>query len=77
MWAAPTSLVPISPAGQGLSGPCDSNFVPRLRLRPARNNQKRGIRLAVDYEFDRWNREALLGVVQGIWAEHGAALNFA
>lgn len=57
--------------------PVIPNFVPRLRLRPARNNQKRGIRLAADYEFDRWSREALLGVVRGSWAEHGVALNFA
>jgi hypothetical protein len=31
----------------------------RLRLKPARNNQRRRIRLAADYEIDRWTAEAL------------------
>lgn len=31
----------------------------RLRLEPARNNQRRRIRLAADYEIDRWTVEAL------------------
>jgi hypothetical protein len=30
-----------------------------LRLEPTRNNQRRGIRFAADYEIDRWSREAL------------------
>ena len=36
-----------------------SSFVVRLRLEPARNNQRRGIRLAADHEIDRWTVEAL------------------
>ncbi len=34
-------------------------FVGRLRLEPTRNNQRRGIRFAADFEIDRWSREAL------------------
>jgi hypothetical protein len=36
-----------------------SSFVVRLRLEPTRNNQRCGIRLAADYEIDRWTVEAL------------------
>jgi len=35
----------------------------RLRLEPTRNNQKRGIRLADDYQIDRWTVNSLAGVV--------------
>jgi hypothetical protein len=35
-----------------------------LRLEPTRNNQRRGIRFAADYEIERWNEDALLSVVQ-------------
>jgi hypothetical protein len=38
-------------------------FEIRLRLEPARNNQRRGIRLASDYVIDSWTRDALHGVV--------------
>lgn len=31
----------------------------RLRLMPARNNQRQGIRYAADYEIDRWTAESL------------------
>jgi len=31
----------------------------RLRLKPTLNNQQRGIRLASDFEIDRWTGEAL------------------
>ena len=34
----------------------------RLRLEPARNGQRARIRLASDYEFDRWTPEALAHV---------------
>lgn len=30
-----------------------------LRLEPTRNNQRRGIRFAADFEIDRWTRAAL------------------
>jgi hypothetical protein len=36
-----------------------STFFVRLRLTPTLNNQRRGVRLAADYEFDRWTVEAL------------------
>jgi PD-(D/E)XK endonuclease len=43
------------------------SFAGRLRLDPPRNNQRRGIRFACDYEFDRWvwrlmRRDGLLAV---------------
>lgn len=34
----------------------------RLRIEPARNNQKRKIRVASDYLVDNWSAKALLGV---------------
>jgi hypothetical protein len=46
-------LVPVSDA---------SNFVVSLRVKPARNNQRRGVRLAADYAVDRWTTEALRDV---------------
>ena len=36
-----------------------SPFEGRLRLEPARNNQQKGVRLAADFEIDRWGRERL------------------
>jgi len=36
----------------------------RLRLEPTRNNQRRRIRLAADYEIGRWTRESLIRVVE-------------
>ncbi len=47
-------LIPVSDA---------SVYVARLRLVPARNNQRRGIRLAADYEIDRWPLERLRSLV--------------
>jgi len=40
-----------------------ANFEGRLRLEPARNNQKRGVRFAADYEIDRWTLNGLRQVV--------------
>ena len=34
-----------------------------LRLEPARNNQRRGVRFAADYEIDRWSVESLRTLV--------------
>jgi hypothetical protein len=34
------------------------------QLRPPRNNQKRGIRLAADYELDNWSLEALVEIAR-------------
>ncbi len=33
--------------------------VVHLRLEPARNNQRRGVRFAVDYEIDRWTGDRI------------------
>ena len=38
-------------------------FGGRLRLEPTRNNQRRGIRMAADYEIDRWTPERLAALV--------------
>lgn len=40
-------------------------FEGRLRLEPARNNQRRGIRPAADFEIDRWTPERLAALVPG------------
>ena len=37
----------------------------RLRLEPTRNNQRRGVRFARDYEIERWSRGALLDLAGG------------
>jgi PD-(D/E)XK endonuclease len=37
----------------------------RLRLEPARNNQRRRIRLAADFELARWSPDALCKVANG------------
>jgi hypothetical protein len=36
-----------------------------LRLDPTRNNQKRGVRFAADYQIDRWTLDGLREVVDG------------
>jgi hypothetical protein len=36
-----------------------ATFEGRLRLEPPRNNQRKGIRLAEEYEIDRWTEEKL------------------
>jgi hypothetical protein len=47
----------------------------RLRLEPTRNNQRRRVKFASDYEIDRWTAEELTEVVSGPIpsAEAGAA----
>ena len=57
--------------------PVLSNFILRLRLGPTRNNQRRGVRFAGDYEFERWDAESLLKVARGTWVESEIALEFA
>jgi hypothetical protein len=49
----------------------------RLRLQPARNNQKRNIRLVSDYEIDCWTIEALCDVAASGGSRARAALSFA
>jgi hypothetical protein len=36
----------------------------RLRLEPTRNNQRRRVRLAADYEIERWTPNALRELVE-------------
>jgi PD-(D/E)XK endonuclease len=38
-------------------------FEGRLRLEPTRNNQKRHVRFADEFEIDRWSAAALRGVI--------------
>lgn len=44
-----------------------------LRLEPARNNQKRGVRFAADYAIDRWTLDELRRVVEE--ADHAPELS--
>lgn len=41
-----------------------THFSGRLRLEPARNNQRRKVRFAADFEIDRWTVDSLLDLVQ-------------
>jgi PD-(D/E)XK endonuclease len=52
----PTQGVYLVPVGEV------PGFVGRLRVEPARNSQKRGVRLAASYEIDRWTIGRLHGV---------------
>jgi hypothetical protein len=52
-----------------------AEFEGRLRLEPTRNNQRRGIRFASDFEIDRWSREALEALVPGRRPEGAVALS--
>ena len=36
-----------------------ASFEGRLRLEPTRNNQRRGVRMAAEFEIDRWSAESL------------------
>lgn len=49
----------------------------RLRLEPARNNQRRRIRLASEYEIDKWSPESLREHLKTTHAEREPELNFA
>jgi PD-(D/E)XK endonuclease len=49
----------------------------RLRLEPTRNNQKRGIRFAADFEIDRWTVDSLREIVRPGGADNEAALSVA
>ena len=41
-----------------------ARFEGRLRFEPTRNNQRRRIRLAADFEIDQWTAESLRELVQ-------------
>jgi hypothetical protein len=53
VYFAPSKSVYLVPVREVLT------FQVRLRLEPTRNNQRRRVRLASDYEIDRWTFEAL------------------
>jgi hypothetical protein len=40
-----------------------AEFQGRLRIKPPKNNQRRGIRMAADFEIGRWTTERLLALV--------------
>jgi hypothetical protein len=61
-------LVPLDAVG---------NFRAYLRLEPARNNQKRKINFASDFEIERWNVESLLEVQAEASFTPEPELNFA
>lgn len=46
-----------------------AEFEGRLRLDPPRNNQRKRIRLAREFEIDRWSREALERLMSGVRLE--------
>jgi hypothetical protein len=43
-----------------------AGFNGRLRLEPTRNNQRRGITMAADFEIDRWTSERLAALVPAL-----------
>jgi hypothetical protein len=45
--------------------PVGDRFSGRLRLEPPRNNQRKGIRLASDFELARWSTQTLAECVRG------------
>jgi hypothetical protein len=40
------------------------NFIVSLRVAPALNNQRRGVRFAADYAIERWSADALKALVR-------------
>jgi hypothetical protein len=54
-----------------------ASFQGRLRLDPTRNNQRRGVRLAADFLFDRWTPDGLREVVTSGRLAPGLALSIA
>lgn len=52
-------------------------FEGRLRLEPTRNNQRKGIRLASEYEIDQWTPESLVDLLTPSAVESEPELNFA
>jgi hypothetical protein len=54
-----------------------ASFEGRLRLEPTRNNQKRFIRFANEFEIGKWDRESLRAELKATMAEPKPDLNFA
>jgi PD-(D/E)XK endonuclease len=49
-----------------------AGFQGRLRLEPTRNNQKRGVKFAANFEIEHWGLDALREVAHGMRAVEGA-----
>jgi hypothetical protein len=54
-----------------------ARFEGRLRLEPTRNNQRRRVREAADFEIDRWSLDLLREIVQPAAAHDEPALSVA
>lgn len=54
-----------------------ASFEGRLRLEPTRNNQKRLIRFATEFEIEKWSHESLRAQLGGTTVESEPELNFA
>lgn len=54
-----------------------ASFEGRLRLEPPRNNQKRLIRFASEFEIGKWDRESLRAELKATMVEPEPELNFA
>ena len=54
-----------------------ASFEGRLRLESARNNQRRRIRLAAEYEIDKWSPDSLRDQLKLTHAQPKRDLNFA
>jgi hypothetical protein len=54
-----------------------ANFEGRLRLEPTRNNQRRGVRIAAEFEIDRWSAESLHDVTARGLVKPGLELGIA
>jgi len=54
-----------------------ASFEGRLRLEPTRNNQKRLIRFAAEFEIERWSRESLKDQLRGSAGKPEPELNIA
>jgi len=54
-----------------------ASFEGRLRLEPTRNNQKRLIRFASEFEIERWSQESLRAQLTGAAMEPELELNIA
>jgi PD-(D/E)XK endonuclease len=67
------------PSGSVYIVPVDAvaRFEGRLRLTPTRNNQKKGIREAVDFEIDRWTADSLLDIARADVARDEPTLSVA
>jgi hypothetical protein len=71
VYLPPTQSVYLVPIG------AVADFEGRLRLEPTRNNQRRRVRPAADYEIDRWSLDSLQEVAQASAPGDNVALRVA